>query len=234
IKSDQPGGNEGMQARRQAMQCANARMEDIRHFDVSVGSSRVKSPDAQAPKPNVFFFFTFASEEEVTLAAPNTDTASSSAARHLISEDEGIANFATKDEEEVLNREQGALIKNCVEGRGSSIEYRACSPTETSDDVDCIASGEEGAERETGTMLPCHLAIVRVSGRNGGKNEKPESQDGGENNFNDDDSFTFAMSKLMDKVSQGVKEGTNNLIDSSAQSLDHFRETFADFEHFWS
>lgn len=66
------------------------------------------------------------------------------------------------------------------------------------------------------------------------EDEKPESQDGGENNFNDDDSFTFAMSKLMDKVSQGVKEGTNNLIDSSAQSLDHFRETFADFEHFWS
>lgn len=29
----------------------------------------------------------------------------------LISEDEGVANFATKEEEEVLNREQGALIK---------------------------------------------------------------------------------------------------------------------------
>ena len=52
------------------------------------------------------------------------------------------------------------------------------------------------------------------------EDEKPASQDGGENYFDDDDSFTFAMSKLMDKVTQGVKEGTNNFIDSSAQSLD--------------
>lgn len=64
------------------------------------------------------------------------------------------------------------------------------------------------------------------------EDEKPASQDGGENNFDDDDSFTFAMSKLMDKVAQGVKEGTNNFIDSSAQSLDRFRETL-DLEHLW-
>ena len=66
------------------------------------------------------------------------------------------------------------------------------------------------------------------------ENNESQGGDGGENSFDDDDSFTFAMSKLMDRVSRGVKEGTNNLIDTSAQSLGHFRETLADLDHLWS
>ncbi|EJK70024.1 hypothetical protein THAOC_08654 [Thalassiosira oceanica] len=65
----------------------------------------------------------------------------------LISEDEGVANFATKEEEEVLNREQGALILEGLEGDDS--------------DEDGVGEGDEPSVLSIpgSVLLPSGLAI---------------------------------------------------------------------------